>query len=173
MRKSYSFRGQVMHAIIAFCVLGLMLVGMSFSFLPDWSYFWHKSIGLLVLLLMIARIIFIFKDGRPDLPQAIPGWEKKLARGVQYGFYFLLIAMPLAGWIMSTAAGYIPSFFGLFDLPFPGIEKNQAVADFFSKSHYVIAWVIGIFIILHIAGNIKHYFIDKDGVVEKMWNFKK
>lgn len=173
MRKSYSYRSQVMHALIAIMILGLMAIGMCLNFLPNWAYFWHKSFGLLVLLLMVFRVFFIFKDGRPDLPHTSPLWERLLARGVQYGFYILLLAMPLAGWIMSTAAGYIPSFFGLFSLPFPGIEKNKAVADFFSQSHYVMAWVIGAFIILHILGNLKHYFIDKDGVVQKMWNFKK
>lgn len=173
MIKNYSYRTQVMHFLLAIMILGLMVIGMCLSFLPNWAYAWHKSFGLLVLLLMVFRIYFILKDGRPRLPHSIAFWERFLARGVQYSFYILLLVMPLAGWIMSTAAGYIPSMFGLFSLPFPGIEKNKLIADFFSNVHYLLAWVIGACIILHLLGNIKHYFIDKDGVVQKMWNFKK
>ena len=171
--KNYSFRSQIMHAVIAITVLGLMAIGMTFKFLPGAAYFWHKSFGLLVLLLMIFRIAFIFKDGRPDLPKKLAHWEKKLARKVQYSFYFLLVLMPLSGWIMSSASGHTPSFFGLFDLPFPGIEKNKAVESFFVWSHYYLAWIIGVMIVLHLSGNIKHYFIDKDKVIQTMWNFKK
>jgi len=171
--KKYSYRSQIMHAVIAITVLGLMAIGMSFKFLPDSAYFWLKSFGLLVLILMVFRIAFIFKDGRPGLPKKLAHWEKKLARFVQYSFYFLLVAMPLSGWILSSAGKYTPSFFGIFDMPFPGIEKNKAIEDFFVWTHYYLAWIIGGMIVLHLLGNLKHYFIDKDKVIQTMWNFKK
>lgn len=171
--KTYSYRSQFMHAVIAMTILGLMAIGMSFSFLPDSAYFWHKSFGILVLFLMLFRIFFILKDGRPHLPQNIPVWEKKLARGVQYSFYFLLLLMPLSGWIMSSAGKYIPSFFGLFDIPFPFIEKNKHIAQLFSSIHYYLSWLLGGMIILHLLGNLKHYWIDKDKLIQTMWNFKK
>jgi cytochrome b561 len=170
---NYSFRSQVLHATIAIMVLGLMAIGMSFAFLPDTFYFWHKSFGLLVLFLMVFRVYFIFKDGRPNLPNKLPFWERKLARFVQYSFYFVLILMPLSGWIMSTAEGYIPSFFGIDNFAFPGIEKNKEIAHFFKESHYYLAWIIGGLIVLHIMGNLKHLFINKDGIVGRMWNFER
>jgi cytochrome b561 len=118
---------------------------------------------------MILRFIWLMISGRPALPASTPYWEKALARIVQYGFYLLLIAMPLSGWIMSTAADKAPHFFGLFVLPFPGIVPNQALAETLAKVHEILAYILITFILLHVAGALKHYFIDRDGVLGTMW----
>ena len=76
--------------------------------------------------------------------------------------------MPLSGWIMSVAADKIPRYFGLFSVPFPGIAPNKSLADTMSESHEIIAWIIIGFIVLHVAGALKHHFIDKDHVLKSM-----
>ncbi len=84
--------------------------------------------------------------------------------------------MPLSGWIMSKADGYTTSFFGI-PFPLPGIEINKLIAKFFLQSHlqshYYFFWNVGVLMVLHILGNLKHWFINKDGVVQKIWNFNK
>ena len=68
---------------------------------------------------------------------------------------------------MSVAAGYTPSFFNLFSVPLP-IEKNKALAGLMNTSHLIIAWILIGLIVLHVAGALKHYFINKDQVLQTM-----
>lgn len=175
--KSYSLRTQIMHAIIAVMVLSLMVVGMLLNKLPehllDTTYMLHKSFGLTVLFLMFFRLYFIFKDGRPGYPSQVSKTEAFLARGVQYAMYVLLIAMPLSGWLMSVASNHIPIYFGWFELNLPGIPHTKAFAEWMVNTHYWLAWVIGGMITLHLLGNAKHFFMNKDKIVQSMWNFKK
>jgi cytochrome b561 len=128
----------------------------------------HKSLGLFVLLLMIARVISLFVIKRPALPNTIPKWEWLLSRLVQYALYVCLILMPLSGWIMSTAAGKSPNFFWLVVIPFPSIVPDKALSDFMFQTHHMLAYIIIGLLILHVAGALKHLLIDKDSVMESM-----
>lgn len=175
--KSYSLRSQWMHAIVALLVLGLLAIGYLLNKLPGaWqnqAYMLHKSFGLVVLGLMLLRVYFILRDGRPGLSSSISCWERYLARSVQFLLYILLILMPLSGWIMSVADGYIPSLFNLFNLDLPFIPLDKSLGKLFAKFHYYLAWGIFTLVILHLLGNAKHYFWDKDKLIASMWNFRK
>ena len=168
---TYSTGSKIFHWLIAFIVI-MMLSG-SF-FLDDvpnqyqsLAYMIHKSCGLTVLFLMIARYLWLLHSGKPSLPVNTPGWQKILSRMVQYGFYLFLITMACCGWIMSVAEGRIPSYFGLINLPLP-IEPNKALAKLMEQSHKTIAWVLIALLVLHVAGAIKHHFINKDNVLKRM-----
>jgi len=171
--KSYSLLVKTLHWLIALAVFGMLLMGFFLDDIPEQfqstAYLMHKSTGLTILWLMILRFIIVHITKRPALPSAMHLWEKVLSRVVQYGFYTLLILMPLSGWIMSTAANRIPSYFGLFNIPFPGISPDKQLAHFMGESHEIIAWVIIAFLTLHIAGALKHHFINKDNVLKSMW----
>ena len=175
--QSYSYRSQIMHAIIAILVLGLLIVGYLLNKLPgSWqnqAYMLHKSFGLVVLFLMFLRLLFIWRDGRPKLQGHIAVWERILARSVQYTLYLVLLAMPLSGWIMSVADGYIPSLFNLVNMDLPFIPLDKALGKQFSQIHYVLSWVVFGLVLFHLLGNAKHYFWDKDKLIASMWNFKK
>lgn len=177
MRKDYSLRSKLMHALIGLLVIGLLIVGILFDIIPQAyqsnAYMLHKSFGILVLFLMFIRIAFIIIDGRPSLPKSVSNWEKYLSRTVQYLLYIVLIMMPLSGWIMSVAADHIPSFFNWFDANLPFIPHDKQFAKFFKSAHFYLAWAIGGLLTFHILGGLKHYFVDKDGVFQSMWKFKK
>jgi cytochrome b561 len=150
----------------------MLCVGFLLDSIPEQyqgiAYMMHKSIGISLLVLMILRLIIVLASKRPALPATVAHWERILSRFVQYSFYVLLILMPLSGWIMSTAANRIPSYFGLFSLPFPGINPNEKLADFMLSVHEIIAYTLIVFISLHILGALKHHFIDKDNVLKSM-----
>lgn len=177
MKKYYTLRVRLMHALLACIVLAVLIVGTLLTTIPepyqDLSYMLHKSFGICIFFLMLLRLYLIVKDGRLQLPSHTKTWEKILARGVQYSLYLLLFLMPLSGWLMSCASNYVPSFFGLFDLPCPGLGKNPQLAKLMKSSHYYLAWTIGGLISLHIIGSLKHYFWDKDNVLQSMWFFKR
>lgn len=168
----YSPLSKTLHWLIAAIVIPMVLGSF---FLEDLSkpikgtaVMLHKSFGLTVLALMIIRLIHIHIVKRPDLPASVATWERVLSRIVQYSLYLFLIAMPLCGWAMSTAAGHNPVFFGLVTLPFPGISPDEAWSDFLFQAHRTIAFIIIGLLCLHIAGALKHHFLDKDLVLRRM-----
>ena len=175
-KKPYSSFQVAMHWLVALLVFSMLGMGFFLEDLPSniigTGYMMHKSTGLLILGLMVVRFISIQTRGRPGLPEHMSLPEIILVRTIQYGFYVLLIAMPLSGWIMSSAANHPPSFYGLITLPFPGISPDTALTEYMGEWHERIAWTLIVFIVLHVSGTIKHYFWDKDGIWERMSPFK-
>jgi cytochrome b561 len=172
VKTAYSPGVKFLHWLIALLVIVMLCVGFLLDSLPDGyqstAYMLHKSTGITILFLMIIRFIWVHISGRPPLPETMKSWEKLLSRFVQYSFYALLILMPLSGWILSVAADRIPVFFNLFKAPLPWITPDKSLADFMGETHEVIAWIIIVFLTLHILGALKHHFIDKDRVLKTM-----
>ncbi|KGP63858.1 cytochrome B561 [Legionella norrlandica] len=170
--SEYSMLSKLFHWIIAFAVIGMLAAGFFLDDIPKpfqgTAYMLHKSIGITILFLMILRFIWINIKGKPALPDSVRSWERALSGFVQYGFYILLLLMPLSGWIMSVAADRTPSYFGLFQAPLPWIEPNKSLAEFMVESHETIAWILIAFITLHVLGALKHHFIDKNNVLKRM-----
>ena len=132
----------------------------------------HKSIGLTILLVTLTRLAVRVKNPALPLPETTPSWQKLAARGTHVLFYVLLIAMPLAGWLASTAAGRPVQFFFLFqwpDLPFVPASRDLA-RDVMDIHELAGKLLIGL-IVLHILGGLKHYLVDKDGVFQRMLPF--
>lgn len=169
---AYSKGSKLFHWLVAIIVIGMLAASFFLDDLPKAyqgsSWLVHKSLGLTVLFLMIVRFVWIKYCGKPALPAAVPAWEKVLSCIVQYSFYVFLIAMPLCGWIMSMADNRIPSYFGLFNLPLPGIKPNEALGSLMFQAHKAIAFILIALIVLHVAGAIKHHFIEKDDVLRRM-----
>lgn len=156
-------------ALIVICMLGgsFFLDDLPKPYIST-AFMIHKSFGITVLVLMLLRLYWLKHTGRPQLPPSMPAWEKFLSRFVQYSLYFFLIIQPLSGWIMSVAANRIPSYFGLIELPFPGISSDKGLATFMETCHIIIAWIIIGLLVLHVAGALKHHFINKDNVLRSM-----
>lgn len=173
----YSSMSKFLHWLIALSVIIMLIVGFFLDDVPEQyqgtAYMLHKSTGISILFLMIVRFLWIRATGQPPLPESVKLWEKIVSRFVQYSFYLLLIIMPLSGWIMSVAADRVPMFFGLFKAPLPWVESNKSLAEFMGEAHELIAWIIIGFLFLHIAGALKHHFIDKDDVLKRIWCAKK
>ncbi len=170
--QGYSPVAKLLHWFVAVVVIIMLSVTFFFDELSNHNrstaFMLHKSFGLTVLVLMIVRFIWIHITGKPKLPDSIPGWQKFMSRFVQYSLYLLLIAMPITGWVLSVAANKAPVYFGMFQVPLPGIEPNKALAGLMSETHQILAWVIIAFVSLHVAAALKHHFIDKDNVLERM-----
>lgn len=168
----YSSGSKFFHWVIALIVIGMLSGSFFLDDIPKqyagMAYMIHKSLGVSILALMILRLLWIFHAGRPPLPVLVPAWEKLLSRVVQYSLYFFVILMPICGWIMSVAAGRVPTFFGLFSLPLPGIPLDENLSKLMNQSHKTIAWIIIVLLVLHTAGALKHHFIDKDTVLKAM-----
>lgn len=170
--KQYHPLTKFLHWVIAFFIIAMLIVGFLLEDVPQaWqniAYNGHKSIGITLLFFMLFRFVWVLKTGKPKLPENTPLWENGLARGVQYALYLDVIAMILIGWIMSTASGYLPDYFGIFPWAFPGIGLDKVLAKKLVIAHEYGAWVLIGLLLLHTAGALKHHFINKDSVLRSM-----
>jgi cytochrome b561/polyisoprenoid-binding protein YceI len=177
-QQRYTAVAIALHWIIAFSIIGLIAVGWTMGEMePGPDYFQivqlHKSFGITVLLLSVARLIWRLMNPPPPEPP-MPKWQAFLASAVHVLFYILIIAMPLTGWIMASASSDAPTrYFGLVDIRLPGIpaldaETREGIEEGFEQVHSNLAWVIIGLLVLHVAGALKHQFVDKDGLLARM-----
>lgn len=158
------------HWFMAILVITMLAVGLYMVDLPADSekttiYGLHKATGILILMLVTLRILWRFANTTPAL--LIPTLEKIAARTVHWALYGCMFAMPITGWLLSSAAGYPPSFYGLFEVP-ALMAPNPAWVPVFATMHKWIAYGLIIMIIIHTAAALKHHFIDKDTILRRM-----
>lgn len=130
----------------------------------------HKSIGFTVLVLSLARLAWRLAHPAPALPAAMPGWQVVLARATHIFFYVAIIALPLTGWLMSSASPlrFPLEFFGLFPIPYLPVPQSREAAGGWGQAHELLGFAtIGV-LLLHVAGALKHHFVDRDDVLVRM-----
>jgi cytochrome b561 len=130
----------------------------------------HKSFGMTVLILAVLRLIWRFTHRPPALPDGMTPLERRLALFTHVGFYVLLFAMPLSGWLMSSAKNYSVSWFGLFTWP-NLIAPDEGAFNFLKTTHDVLAKALFWLAILHVLAALKHHFWNKDDVLRRMLPF--
>jgi cytochrome b561 len=130
----------------------------------------HKSVGMTILILAILRLLWRLKNPPPALPAGMTPLERFLARSTHIAFYVLLFAMPLTGWMMSSAKNYSVSWFGLFTWP-NLIGKSEAAFDLLHSTHEILSDVLFAIALLHILAALKHHFWNKDNVLLRMLPF--
>jgi cytochrome b561 len=161
-----------LHWIVALLVLanlafGLYLVGLPLSPQKLRYFSWHKWIGVTVFALATVRILWRLAHAVPDLPAAMPGWERRLASASHALLYMLLFAAPLSGWLFSSAAGFQTVYLGV--LPIPDLlAKNRELADVLKIVHHWINYTMAAIVALHVAAAFKHRFVDRDEVLARM-----
>lgn len=130
-------------------------------------YALHKSIGVLILALTAARLVWRLGGPRPMTLGPSRAYEQFLAHAVHGGFYIVLIALPLTGWLMSSASNFSVSVFGLFTLP-NLIAPDKALAETLEAVHGWIAWSLVGLLVLHVAGAVKHHFVLGNDTLRRM-----
>ncbi len=127
---------------------------------------WHFMLGLSVLILASLRVVVHLTSTLPRVEPDPPGWQKLLAKLMQYALYGFMIAMPLAGWLMLSAAGKTIPFFGLQWTALIGESKN--VAEFIKEIHET-GGTVGYFLIgFHAAAALFHHYVLHDGTLRRM-----
>lgn len=170
---SYHIFSKLTHWISAVIILGLIFVGLYMTSL-DFSdfkldlYLWHKSFGLLILILLALRIVFLLFFKKPKSLSTHKKWEKGLSHLVHVLLYGALLLMPLSGWVMSSAGDYTVQFFGVH-LP-DIVQKDEALFEKSKEFHEILSFVLIAAILLHGVGALKHHFIDQDRTLKRMTN---
>jgi cytochrome b561 len=130
----------------------------------------HKSFGMTVLMLAVLRLIWRLFNRPPELPVGMAPIERLLARATHVLFYVLLFAMPLTGWLMSSAKNYSVSWFGWFTWP-NLIGKSDQSFELLKSTHEILSWLLLSIAVLHILAALKHHFWNKDDVLKRMLPF--
>jgi cytochrome b561 len=126
----------------------------------------HKSLGITIMLIALARIGWRLFD-RPPPPPPMPRWQRVAAAATHWGLYALLLALPLTGWMMSSAANYPVSWFGLVQLP-DLVMPSKALQDLMHEVHEVLFGALLALAGLHLLAALKHQFVDRDGLLTRM-----
>lgn len=160
-----------LHWLMAALIIGVFSIGWYMDFLPlgmaklEWMSR-HKSLGVTVLMLVSLRIVWRLSEPTPDAlgKHKIERLAAKLGHLALYG---VMIAMPMTGWMMSSAANYPVSVFGLFTLP-NLVAPDQGLFEALKTAHWAISWVIVALVVGHVAAALKHHFIDRDATLRRM-----
>ena len=127
----------------------------------------HKSFGMTILGLIVLRLSWRLLNPPPPLPSHMKPYESGLARLTHWVFYALLVCIPVSGWLMSSAANFPVSYFGL--LTFPDlIGPDKEAVERLKEIHELLGKLLFVTIALHVAAALKHHFVDGDDVLRRM-----
>ncbi|MHA6262195.1 cytochrome b/b6 domain-containing protein [Arenibacterium sp. CAU 1754] len=128
----------------------------------------HKTIGVLIFLTALARILWAISQPRPGLLNADNRVEATLAHAVHWLLYGSLVLAPLTGWVHHAATSGFAPIWGPFAQSLPLVPKDPGVAALFSGLHEVFVKVLAVALALHIVGALKHHVIDRDATLRRM-----
>lgn len=156
--------------ILAAFPLGVYAHELVFSPLKLKLISYHKWLGVTIFLLTVARLAWRATHTPPPLPATIPPWQQRAAHGLHHLLYVLLLAIPISGWLMSSAKGFPVVYLGLVQLP-DLVGKNAELADLLVGVHQVLNLGLLALVALHVAAALKHHFIDRDATLRRILPF--
>ncbi len=159
-------------ALAVFCAfpLGIYMHDLPVSPQKLQLYSYHKWIGITALMLMLARIGWRIFHTPPPLPNTMPGWQKAASHAVHHSMYLLMLAIPLSGWLMSSALGFPVVWLGLVHLP-DLIDKNKEIGELLKTIHMTLDFVLLALVLVHIGAALKHHLIEHDETLARMLPF--
>jgi cytochrome b561 len=174
--QRYGRTAMALHWVLGLAILGLFGVGLYMTDLPFSPlrlklYNWHKWAGISILTLSALRLLWRLSHRPPELPirivQSMPAWQRWAHHGTHHALYALFFLVPLIGWAYSSAAGFPIVVFGVLPLP-DFVPVDKALADWIKPFHELSAFALVGLAGLHMAAALKHQWIDKDGLLQRM-----
>ena len=171
----YGSVAMVLHWAMAIVLIVLTAMGLYMVNLPDAGYdtekitliLVHKAIGMVALVLVALRLLWRLRSALPELVPGLAEWQQVLARFVHLLFYALMFALPLTGWVMSSAGGYPVSFFGWFDVP-DITDLNDWLFRLSIVVHRWLAWMLAVLLALHAGAALHHHWHLRDDTLRRM-----
>ncbi|MEM1045785.1 MAG: cytochrome b [Pseudomonadota bacterium] len=170
---AYSATARLLHWITAIGVLtmipaGIVMVQLEWgSTLKNNLYDYHRSVGAVLMVLIIVRIAYRLLYPPRPLPSDIPSWQHGIAKFVHVSLYALLLVNPFIGWVGTSAYPAKITVFWLFELP-AIVEKNRPLSDFLLPIHGYLGLATAALVVLHLAGVFHHQFIRRDRILMRM-----
>lgn len=160
-----------LHWIMALILVFLLIIGLIMARMPNGLlrlqlFGLHKEFGFLILMLVIVRITWRLMNTPPSL-DSLPAWERISAKTVHWAFYGFMFAIPITGWLITSAAGLPASFFGLFVIPNIAPPSDE-MRHFYHSVHKWLSYGLIATFTLHVLAALKHHFINKDDILRRM-----
>jgi cytochrome b561 len=172
----YTAIAMFFHWLLAIAIIGIFAVGLYMADLPFSPlrlklYNWHKWAGVTILTLSVLRLLWRLTHRPPSLPQtielAMPKWQLQAFHATHIGMYALFFIVPLIGWAYSSAAGFPIVVFGVLPLP-DFVPVGKELAETIKPFHELSAWALMGLVVMHVGAAIKHQWIDKDQLINRM-----
>ena len=159
-------------ALLIFCALPLGIYMHDLPFSPNRLklYSYHKWLGVTVFLLAIGRVLWRLKHPAPPPLSGLPAWQRIASTATHHLLYVLILAVPVSGWLMSSAKGFQTVYLGIIPLP-DLLTKDKELGDLLAGVHKVLTFTLGALVITHLTAALKHHFVDRDGVLARMIPF--
>ncbi|MEM8792584.1 MAG: cytochrome b [Pseudomonadota bacterium] len=171
-RTGYGLVARGLHWVMAIAILAMFGLGVWMRTLGYYHPWYnlapdiHRGIGILLLLLVVLRLVWRFFNVAPD-PAPGSRAERLIAAAVHAALYILLIAMMIAGYLISTADGRPLDVFGLVSVP--AVIESKGAERIAGLAHEYLAYALIALAALHALAALKHHFIDRDGTLARMW----
>ena len=168
----YTRTAITLHWLIALLIFSAFPLGIYMADLPFSPgrlklYSYHKWIGVTVFLLALARLAWRWRHPAPPPPAGMPAWQRIASVAAHHLLYVLILAVPVSGWLMSSAKGFQTVYLGIIPLP-DLLTKDKALGDALLLVHQILNFTLGALVITHLTAALKHYFIDRDEVLGRM-----
>jgi cytochrome b561 len=162
---------RLLHWVMAVCILAMLFigVGMQSTVMPKYLTLVsiHKPLGITILVLALVRLAVRLRYGAPALPADLPQPMKLAAVASHYALYALMIAMPLLGWAMLSAADYPVVLYSGWHLPLL-LPQSDSLHTLLWNAHFYLAFAFFALILLHVAAALFHALVRRDGVFQTM-----
>ncbi len=160
-----------LHWMMAAMILAMLFIGVGMVSTVSPRYWQlvsiHKPLGISLLLLVLVRLWQRWRHGAPPLPEDLPWWQRAAALASHVALYALMLAMPLIGWAMLSAAGYPIVLYGPLRLP-PVLPQDAGLYTLLHRAHAAFAYLLFLVILLHLGAALFHALIRRDGVLQTM-----
>ncbi len=169
--ERYTGTAIALHWLLALALLGSFAVGLTMTDLPISPqrlklHNWHKWAGVCILALSALRLLWRLTH-RPPADVAMPAWQQRAAHATHVALYLLFFATPLAGWAYSSAAGFQIVVFGVLPLP-DFVSPSKELAEAIKPLHKILAFTMAALVLVHVGAALKHHFVDRDGLLDRM-----
>ena len=173
--KQYSNPAKILHWLVAGLIVGQYVLAKLAEYAEEQQAVVnqlallanHKSVGMTILLLAVIRLLVRRRFRPPELPSSMPQWQQTVSHISHWLLYGFLFALPITGWLMSSAKAYSVSWFNLFAFP-DLVAPNEALAERLLAAHDLLAEALFVLALVHILAALKHHFFDKDEVLVRM-----
>jgi cytochrome b561 len=173
--QHYGAVAVALHWLMAVLLIVLVVFGLFMVSLPDVGFdmrkivliLYHKQIGMFALALALLRVAWRAGHALPALVETLPEWQQVAARLVHLSLYALMFALPVTGWLMSSAAGFPVSLFGVLDLP-DLVPKDDYLYQAFVQAHKWSSYALIALTVVHAGAALMHHFVNKDETLRKM-----